>query len=216
MVFMFKWVKNEAKSIFLFKWVQNEVIVNFTGQTSQEQCNKWFLCSNESNMKQIQFSCSNESKMMILWVLGVKRVKNNTTNGFHVQTSQKWSKMNFLVLMSPKWSYFEFYESNESRTMQQVVFMFERVKNEVNSIFLVYESKMMILWVLGVKRVKNNPTNGFHFQTSEKWSKINFLVLMSSKWRYCEFYWSNKSRTMLQLVSLFEWVKIEAKSIFLF
>ena len=102
----FKQPKMKLQVVFNFKRVWNEATSCFQFQSSQEWSNKLFTCLNESRMK-LQVENLKQPEMKLRVVFNFKRVGNEGTIYFQLQSSQEWSNKLFTCL-------------NESRMKLQV------------------------------------------------------------------------------------------------
>ena len=126
--------------------------------------------------------------MKLQVVSNFKLVNNEATSCFRAQTSQEWNHKLIPISNNRKRSYKLFSTSNDCGMTLQVVFNFKRVKNETTS------------W--------------FQFQTSLEWNC--FQLQTSLEWIYKLFTDSNESRMKLQADSNFKQPKMKLQVVFNF
>ena len=142
-----------------FNLVNNEATSCFRAQTSQEWNYKLIPISNHRKWSYKLFWTSNGSGMKLQVVYKFNLVNNEATSCFRgAQTSQEWNYKLIPISNNRKWSYMLFPTSKESGMKVQVV--------------------------SGLKRVRNETTSWFQFQTTENEATSCFQLQTSLEWCY--------------------------------
>ena len=140
-----------------FNLVNSEATSCFRAQTSQEWNYKLIPIANNRKWSYKFFSTSNGSGMKLKVVSNFNLVNNEATSFLQAQTSQEWNYKSILILNNGRWSCKLFSTSNESGMKLQVVSGLKRVKNETTSWFQFQTTEY-------------EPTSCFQLQTSPEWS----------------------------------------------